>query len=79
MIEVVDDGAGIPEADRTHVIRRLYRGEGSQINPGHGLGLSLVAAIVKLHGYTLDIRPAALDRGTCVLIHCPLFIGQTTD
>ncbi|WP_339436240.1 HAMP domain-containing sensor histidine kinase [Pseudomonas sp. EL_65y_Pfl1_R32] len=79
IIEVVDDGTGIPEADRTHVIRRLYRGEGSQINPGHGLGLSLVAAIVKLHGYTLDIHPGASGRGTRVLIHCPMFSGQAPD
>ncbi|MGZ7458722.1 sensor histidine kinase [Pseudomonas sp. Ma2-10] len=72
IIEVADDGAGIPETDRTHVIRRLYRGEASSMQPGHGLGLSLVAAIVKLHGYSLDIQPAAIGRGTRVLIHCPM-------
>lgn len=72
IIEVADDGAGIPEADRTHVIRRLYRGEASSMQPGHGLGLALVAAIVKLHDYSLDIQPAAIGRGTRVLIHCPM-------
>ncbi|MCY1260875.1 Adaptive-response sensory-kinase SasA [compost metagenome] len=72
IIEVADDGAGIPEMDRTHVIRRLYRGDASRMQPGHGLGLSLVAAIVKLHGYSLDIQPAAMHSGTRVLIHCPM-------
>ncbi len=72
LIEVADDGAGIPETDRTHVIRRLYRGDASRMQPGHGLGLSLVAAIVKLHGYSLDIQPAATNSGTRVLIQCPM-------
>lgn len=71
VIEVADDGTGIPETDRTHVIRRLYRGDASRMQPGHGLGLSLVAAIVKLHGYTLDIQPTAMHSGTRVLIICP--------
>lgn len=72
IIEVADDGAGISESDRTHVFRRLYRGQASSLQPGHGLGLSLVAAIVKLHGYSLDIQPAAIGCGTRVLIHCPM-------
>lgn len=47
---VRDDGPGIPEADRERVFRRLYRLEKSRTSPGHGLGLSLVAAIAHLHG-----------------------------
>jgi signal transduction histidine kinase len=72
IIEVADDGTGIPETDRTNVIRRLYRGDASRMQPGHGLGLSLVAAIVKLHGYTLDIQPTTMHSGTRVLIVCPM-------
>lgn len=69
-IEVIDNGPGIPTADRENVLRRLYRGDASRQQPGHGLGLSLVAAIVRLHGYTLRIE-AADAGGTRVCLDCP--------
>ncbi|HAR50304.1 MAG TPA: two-component sensor histidine kinase, partial [Roseovarius nubinhibens] len=48
-LEVSDTGPGIPEDERENVLRRLYRLERSRTTPGSGLGLSLVAAIVKFH------------------------------
>lgn len=57
-IEVIDDGPGIPEAERESVLRRLYRGDASRQQPGYGLGLSLVAAVVRLHGFHLSIAAA---------------------
>ncbi len=67
-LEVIDNGPGIAPAERTQVSRRLYRGPSSEAQPGHGLGLSLVAAIVRLHGYRLDI--AGDDGGARISIHC---------
>jgi len=69
-IEVIDDGPGIPEAERESVVRRLYRGDASRQQPGYGLGLSLVAAIVRLHAYNLKIQ-ASESGGTRVIIDCP--------
>jgi signal transduction histidine kinase len=69
-IAVTDDGSGIPVAEREHVLRRLYRGDASRQQPGHGLGLSLVSAIVRLHGYTLHIE-AGERGGTRVCLYCP--------
>ncbi|KUM44745.1 sensor histidine kinase [Pseudomonas sp. EpS/L25] len=66
-IEVIDDGPGIPEAERESVLRRLYRGDASRQQPGYGLGLSLVAAIVRLHGFSLSIE-AAEPTGARVVI-----------
>ncbi|KTT66513.1 histidine kinase [Pseudomonas oryzihabitans] len=66
-IEVSDDGPGIPEAERESVLRRLYRGDASRQQPGYGLGLSLVAAIVRLHGFQLSIETAQ-PRGARVVI-----------
>ncbi|WP_454691514.1 ATP-binding protein [Achromobacter aloeverae] len=57
-LSVSDTGPGIPEAEREMVLRRFYRGERSRHAPGHGLGLSLVAAIAHLHGMTLEIDDA---------------------
>ncbi|MEL7488723.1 MAG: HAMP domain-containing sensor histidine kinase, partial [Pseudomonadota bacterium] len=56
---VIDDGPGVPEADRENVLRRFVRLETSRSTPGSGLGLSLVAAIARAHGarLSLDHRP----------------------
>lgn len=69
-IEVIDNGPGIPEAERDSVLRRLYRSDASRQQPGYGLGLSLVAAIVRLHAFNLQIE-ASQTGGTQVVIDCP--------
>lgn len=54
-IAVADRGRGIPAADRTRVLDRFVRLEGSRSRPGSGLGLSLAAAIARLHGGELHL------------------------
>jgi signal transduction histidine kinase len=49
VIEVADKGPGIPEADRVRVFERFARLEVSRTEPGAGLGLALVSAVVRLH------------------------------
>ncbi len=50
LVEIADSGAGIPAAEREKVFRRFYRVEASRgQQPGNGLGLSLVQAVVNLH------------------------------
>jgi signal transduction histidine kinase len=46
---VADDGPGIPPQDRERVTQRFVRLETSRNSPGTGLGLSLVAAVARLH------------------------------
>ena len=67
-IVVADTGPGIPAAERSNVLRRFYRAPQTQA-PGHGLGLSLVAAIADVHGFTLTIHPVEL--GTRISLLCP--------
>jgi signal transduction histidine kinase len=55
IVRVKDSGPGIGEAERESVLKRFYRSDKSRHTPGVGLGLSLVAAIVKLHGFQLTI------------------------
>jgi signal transduction histidine kinase len=57
-VMVEDDGPGIPEEERDAVLRRLYRLEKSRHAPGSGLGLSLVAAVARLHGLSVTISSA---------------------
>lgn len=49
VLEVSDNGAGVPAGERTHIFNRFYRGEASRTTPGNGLGLNLVAAVAGLH------------------------------
>jgi len=65
---VEDDGPGVPESEQASVLQRFYRGERDRLTPGSGLGLSIVQAIVRLHGFSLrleDARP-----GLRVVIDC---------
>ena len=68
MLEIIDDGPGIAEAERSLVTKRFYRSQRDMTVPGHGLGLSLVAAVVDLHGFELtfhDANPGAAVRIVC--------------
>jgi signal transduction histidine kinase len=55
VVRVSDSGPGIAADERNLVARRFYRSDKSRRNPGLGLGLSLVTAIVKLHGFRFSI------------------------
>lgn len=58
-IIVADDGPGIGLAERTAVLQRFRRAERNSIVPGFGIGLSVVAAIARLHGFELSLQDAA--------------------
>ena len=55
VISVADDGPGIPVDERQHVFKRFYRLERSRRTAGNGLGLSLVAAVARLHGARIEM------------------------
>ena len=55
LIIITDTGPGIPEADRARVTDRFVRLNTSRNTQGAGLGLSLVAAILRLHDTALRL------------------------
>jgi signal transduction histidine kinase len=55
LFQVADNGPGIPEADRDRALQRFVRLEESRSQPGSGLGLSLVAAVARLHHGTIEL------------------------
>jgi signal transduction histidine kinase len=55
VVRVSDTGPGIPEIEREAVTKRFYRSDKSRNSVGLGLGLSLVGAIIKLHGFRFTI------------------------
>lgn len=57
-VEVSDRGAGIPEDQRAEALRRFGRLDPSRTGFGAGLGLSLVGAVARLHGGTIELGDA---------------------
>jgi len=56
LLTVRDKGPGIPPADRPRAVERFVRLEQSRSKPGSGLGLSLAAAVARLHGGELRLE-----------------------
>jgi signal transduction histidine kinase len=56
LLAVADRGRGIPAPDRGRAVDRFVRLEESRSQPGSGLGLSLAAAIARLHGGELKLE-----------------------
>jgi len=53
---VADTGPGIPATERERVFEKMVRLDTSRTVPGTGLGLSMVRAIVRLHGGTIQLK-----------------------
>jgi hypothetical protein len=68
VIRVTDSGSGVPPHERKAVLDRFYRADRSRHIPGSGLGLSLVAVIVRIHGFALAMQD--LDPGFAMDIIC---------
>lgn len=55
ILSVSDNGPGIPDSKTDEVVKRFYRLDESRSKPGTGLGLSLVKAIMGMHGGRLEL------------------------
>ncbi|TFZ57684.1 HAMP domain-containing protein [Methylorubrum sp. Q1] len=78
-VEVIDEGPGIPDAERSAMLQPFVRGDRARnldSASGFGLGLSIVLAIVEGHGgrLTLENRPGG---GFCARIELPLAAGRS--
>jgi len=70
MIVVTDTGTGIPAEEIPRIWERLYRGDKSRSQRGLGLGLSLVRAIIKAHGGSIEVQ-SSVGKGSSFIIHLP--------
>jgi signal transduction histidine kinase len=70
VLAVADNGPGIPAADRQRVLQRFVRLEESRSQPGSGLGLSLVAAVARLHHGDIELGDA--NPGLVVTLRLPI-------
>jgi two-component system OmpR family sensor kinase len=79
VLQVKDDGSGIPRASLPLVFERFYRSDKarSRSSGGAGLGLSIVKAICTAHGGDIEITSVE-GEGTCVVVRLPASIGRET-
>ncbi len=73
VLRVEDTGPGIPPSERARVFQRFYRAEPARQSVGNGLGLSLVAAIVTLHDFSVAVTDA-VPIGCRFTMICPSFV-----
>jgi two-component system sensor histidine kinase KdpD len=72
IIEVVDEGPGIPDQDRAKVFDMFYSAQqGDRRRYGVGLGLAICRSIVRAHGGSMAALAGANGRGTCMRITLP--------
>lgn len=71
VLEVQDNGIGIPEAERSRVFERFYRVLGSDAE-GSGLGLSIAQNVVEQHRGTIHVQDGADNRGVTFIVRLPL-------
>ncbi len=77
VLEVCDDGPGIPVAERARVMERFYRGS-HRADAGSGLGLSIVQRIAEQHGAVVCLDAGLDGKGLKVQVQFP-FQGAVTD
>lgn len=79
-LTVADEGPGIPPAERELALERFWRSPTARSTPGSGLGLAVVADVIRRHGGTVELG-AADGGGALVRLSVPGRApgGPTTD
>lgn len=77
IVEVEDDGPGIPDDERDKVFTRFYRLNRDQSRPGSGLGLSIVHVLAQILDARIELLNGENGRGLRVRVIFQRFIGQT--
>jgi heavy metal sensor kinase len=71
LLEVRDNGPGIPSEERERIFDRFYRADPARERSGTGLGLALVRSIVRLHGGEIGVESEP-GKGSCFRVRLPL-------
>jgi len=72
VLEVIDDGPGIPVPERARIFERFRRLD-NESTDGSGLGLAIVKEIAQRHRASIHVEEGRHGRGTCVGVSFPAF------
>ena len=74
VLDIVDDGAGVPDEDRDRVFDRFYRGDPADRGhgTGSGLGLAIARRVAERHGGTVTMLPGAPGEGAHFRVTLPI-------
>lgn len=75
---VEDDGIGISAEELDRIWERFYRADESRSEEGSGLGLAMVAALVKAHGGRTEVTSTP-GEGSCFKVYFPIPDIKTED
>jgi signal transduction histidine kinase len=79
VIQVADQGRGIPREDLYRVFERFYRAQNSRIStPGNGIGLFLVKYFVELHKGAIEVE-SEIDKGSTFTVRLPMDLDSEFD
>ena len=70
VLEIADDGPGVPTAERARVFDRFYRVAGTDV-PGSGLGLAIVKQVADLHHARVELADGLDGRGLTARVIFP--------
>ena len=79
IVEISDDGIGIPEATHEKIFTRFYQAPNSkENNTGSGIGLSLVRALIELHKGKIEVESAP-NKGSVFTMKLPVDRNSYSD
>lgn len=71
-VEVIDNGVGIPDEEKTKVFRRFYSSQHQNGYIGTGIGLNLTYLLVGLHNGNIEVRDNPAGNGTDMFVQLPM-------
>jgi len=77
IVRFADNGVGIHAALMPMMFERFHRGDAARTTPGAGLGLSIVQAVVEVHGGTIAAEPTPTG-GTTIVVRLPTTVTPKT-
>lgn len=79
VIQIADQGRGIPREDLPHVFERFYRARNSRTSTaGNGIGLFLAKYFIELHNGSIEVE-SELDKGSTFTVRLPMNLVQESD
>jgi signal transduction histidine kinase len=79
VIQVADQGRGIPVEDQSLIFDRFYRAQNSRSNTaGNGLGLYLAKYFVELHNGRIEVE-SEIDKGSTFTVRLPMNLNTEAD